>query len=61
MLEREVNELNRTFMTDYWFDDDDDDNDEKYITDILNNYQWESIPQSKRNYFIIIFFKFLFK
>jgi len=47
MIEKEINEISRTFSSDYWFDDD--DNVEKNEIDILDNYEWESIPSCKRN------------
>ncbi len=49
MIEKEINEISRTFSSDYWFDDD--DNVEKNEKDILDNYEWESIPPCKRNNF----------
>ncbi len=45
MIEKEVNEISRAFITDYWFDDDDDD--EKDEVDPLNSDEWEAISQSK--------------
>jgi len=51
MIEREINEISRTFISDYWFDDD-DGLEEKDVTDILADYEWESIPpQGKINNF----------
>ncbi len=52
MIENEVNEISRTYVTDYWFDDEEDE--EKAIKDILNSYEWETIPHSKINNFKIL-------
>ena len=38
-VERDVNEISRTFITEYWFDDD----EEKDATDFLNSGEWEAI------------------
>jgi hypothetical protein len=51
MIEKDVNEISRAFITDYWFDDDDDD--EKDEVDPLNSDEWEAISQSKLNHFKI--------
>ncbi|CAF0884523.1 unnamed protein product [Rotaria sp. Silwood1] len=40
MLEEEVNEISRAYVTDYWFDDV-----EKDVIDLLNSDEWETIPQ----------------
>ncbi|CAF5094747.1 unnamed protein product, partial [Rotaria sp. Silwood1] len=37
--EEEVNEISRTYVTDYWFDDIEID-----VMDFLNNHEWETIP-----------------
>jgi len=39
MIEEEVNEISRAYVTDYWFDDD----EEKDVTDLLNSDEWEAI------------------
>ncbi|CAF3698911.1 unnamed protein product [Rotaria sp. Silwood1] len=39
MIEEEVNEISRTYVTDYWFDDVEID-----VMDFLNNHEWETIP-----------------
>jgi hypothetical protein len=44
IIEKDVNEISRAFITDYWFDDEDN---EKDVTDILNNDEWEAIPQGR--------------
>lgn len=43
MMEEEVNEISRAYVTDYWFDDVDKD-----VTDLLNSDEWETVPQGKR-------------
>ncbi|CAF0841091.1 unnamed protein product [Rotaria sordida] len=40
MMDEEVNEISRAYVTDYWFDDV-----EKDVIDLLNNDEWETIPQ----------------
>ena len=40
MIEEEVNEISRAYVTDYWFDDV-----EKDVTDLLNSDEWETVPQ----------------
>ncbi|UJR21103.1 hypothetical protein I4U23_024203 [Adineta vaga] len=40
MMEEEVNEISRAYVTDYWFDDV-----EKDVTDLLNSDEWETVPQ----------------
>lgn len=40
MIEKEVNEICRAYVTDYWFDDI-----EKDVTDLLNSDEWETVPQ----------------
>lgn len=49
MLEKEVTEISRIFITDYEYDDDDntEENDEKDVADILSSYEWAKIPESK--------------
>lgn len=47
MLEKEVKEINRIILTEYEFEGDNEDNEEKDVADILNSYEWETIPQSK--------------
>lgn len=42
MMEEEVNEISRAYVTDYWFDDV-----EKDVTDLLNSDEWETVPQGK--------------
>jgi hypothetical protein len=49
MIEKDVNEISRAFITDYWFDDE--DNDEKDEADPLNNDEWEAISESKLNFY----------
>ncbi len=41
-----MSEISRASITHYWFDDD--DVEEKKFTQILNTFEWESIPTSKR-------------
>jgi hypothetical protein len=50
-----VSEISRASITHYWFDDD--DVEEKKFGQILNTYEWESIPTGKRifTYFLIDF------
>ncbi|CAF0741841.1 unnamed protein product [Adineta steineri] len=43
IIERDINEINRTFITDYWFDDYDEHDDEEEVINILNNSEWETI------------------
>ncbi len=45
IIQKDVKEMNRTFISDYWFDDDDDNI--KDVTDILNNDEWEAVTDSK--------------
>ena len=64
ILENDVNEISRTFVTDYWFDDDNNNNnnnDEKDIGDILNSNEWEAVPESKNKNNSKIFFLSLYK
>lgn len=42
MIEEEVNEISRAYVTDYWFDDI-----EKEFLDLINIEDWETIPHSK--------------
>lgn len=55
MMEEEVNEISRAYVTDYWFDDV-----EKDVIDLLNSDEWETIPQGKimvcsKKIFILLF------
>jgi hypothetical protein len=53
MMEEEVNEISRAYVTDYWFDDV-----EKDVTDLLNSDEWETVPQgifSNLQIFSIVF------
>lgn len=55
MMEEEVNEICRAYVTDYWFDDV-----EKDVTDLLNSDEWETVPQSKKNQHFLFFFIIVF-
>jgi hypothetical protein len=44
MIEEEVNEISRAYVTDYWFDDV-----EKDVTDLLNSDEWETVPQGNNH------------
>ena len=42
MMEEEVNEISRAYVTEYWFDDVEQD-----IIDLLKNDEWETVPFGK--------------